>query len=100
MPPATETAIPYEILRRNDGVMALSVNAGLIGFKPAHFHMENGCAIITSLERRSTVTLVNIAKDAALFFSKTKLVRLYEFNAAGIHQAHRLDCSSANYYAR
>lgn len=76
--------IPYEILRRSDGMIALGANLGLLGFAPSHMRLNKSMElIISSDDGVFSVGLQKIPDDASIFIQKKSHIRFYEFSSTG-----------------
>lgn len=88
--------IAYEILRRDDGMLAMSVNAGLIDFEPGAIRIRKGSVFVLEkmpparLERR-TVELAAVGDEVIGRVVSEKFLRLFEFASFGMTGAHRLE---------
>lgn len=84
------TALPYEILRRDDGRIALSLNAGLIDFDPQYVAVQQEDFVVFDADRHPKVKLCQVAQDVRDRLSQDGYVTIFEFVSGGIFAAHRL----------
>lgn len=84
------TALPYEILRRDDGRCALSINAGLIDFVPNHVIALEDDFVVLGLDKRPNFKLCKVPQDVRDRLTQDGHVSLFEFVSTGLFAAHRL----------
>lgn len=93
--------IAYEILRRDDGMVAISTNAGLIDFEPGFIRIRHGNVFVHEQEARPgqpetrqedlrAVELVDVGGDVIERAVRDKVLRLFEFASFGLTGAHTL----------
>lgn len=100
---ATSAAIPsprgiaYEVLRRNDGVTAVSVNVGVLPFVPASSALklsrDRGGDLALLLRGKAmseSAVLLGFPKDVAQQALTRKSVWLFEFGPAGLAASHEV----------
>lgn len=78
----------YEILRRDDGVIALSANAGQIDFTPAAVTIEGNNLVLEADTGKAV--LANLSADALDYLRRAGEISFFEFSTLGAHAAHRL----------
>lgn len=88
-------ALPYEILRRADGLVALSMNVGLIEFAPAWVTRVGADDLL--IEGAASAAsppfmglLRKVPSDVLASIDQNRSLRLYEFSAMGPFKAHVL----------
>lgn len=80
----TASNIPYEILRRDDGAVALSTNIGEVNFRPSIIAIDGQDALISNdLDESPAVRLVNIPQDVAQSISEKMGIHFLEFSHSG-----------------
>lgn len=89
------TALPYEILRRDDGRLALSVNAGLIDFDPQYAAVDQDDFVLFDADRHPKVKLCQVAQDVRDRLKQDGYVTIFEFVSVGIAASHRLSLIEA-----
>jgi hypothetical protein len=83
-------SIPFEVIRRDDGRLALSVNAGLIEYEPKSLRLHpQGLMVEGNGPKQRTIIACKEA-DVLAAFARDKLLRLYEFSRGGLFAAHGL----------
>jgi hypothetical protein len=90
-----QTAIPYEILRRDDGEMAVSASVGLIKIRPRLMRVEGEDLVVlpdpadkdASLvaDGQSSVRMKRIPDDLQVFIKSKRKMSLLEFSIDGRH---------------
>lgn len=84
------TALPYEILRRDDRRTALSLNAGLIDFTPYYVAVDQDDFVIFDADRHPKVKLCKVSQDVRDRLSQDGFILLFEFVNVGIVASYRL----------
>ncbi len=89
-------SIPYEILRRADGAVALSANAGEIEFSPTCVVVENNDLLLRGSAGPSlqVVRLRDVPADVHLVLQKTSKVPFLAFTGAGRYLPSMLELVS------
>jgi hypothetical protein len=83
-------SIPFEIIRRGDGRVALSVNAGRIPYEPRTLQEHPQGLMVQGASREERTLLACRETDVLSAFRKDKLMRLYEFSPVGLFASHAL----------
>ena len=81
-----ERSIPYEVLRRDDGAVALSANISEVRFQPAAIAFDGKDAVVYSDldgDARQMVRLKNMPVDAKDHFSRSGSAVFFEVTMDG-----------------
>ncbi len=84
------TPIPYEILRRTDGAMALSVSVGSIPFEPSQISLGKVDGLIFSADGKECVCLCALPPDVMAYVALKGGLPLLEFGPLGLFASHAL----------
>lgn len=90
--------IAYEILRRNDGMVAISVNSGLIDFEPGSVRIRKGSVFVqeklnpknVGVTDQRAIELVDVGVDVLERMGAERCLRLFEFASFGMTGQHTL----------
>lgn len=89
--------IAYEVLRRNDGVTAVSVDVGVLPFVPASSALKLSrdrggdlALLLRGSANEDAVVMLGFPKDVAQQALKRKSVWLFEFGPAGLAASHEV----------
>lgn len=87
-------SLPYEVLRRDDGAVAIAINAGAMGFEPAFWELARQLNVSEGISNRVDLRLLGPAGDCCQLcdmpadvcsaITATRTVRLYEFAVTGL----------------
>lgn len=90
-----KVAIPYEILRRDDGEMALSASVGLIKIRPRVMKVEGDDLVVLPdpkakeasplADGQTSVLMKKIPDDLKAFVKSKRKMSLLEFSVDGRH---------------
>lgn len=84
-------SVPYEILRRSDGMLALSITLGHLGFKPSQMLANEHGSLLVNDESLINVAIFNLLpKDVLNWILEKNHIRLYEFSSQGDIFGHDL----------
>ncbi len=81
-------AIPYEILRRQDGAIALSCSAGLLSRPPKKALIRGADLVLEDAAGVELALLPNMAGDVFEHFTRQPKIPFFESLRTGILQAH------------
>lgn len=81
-------AIPFEILRRQDGAIALSCSAGLLGRPPQKALIRGEDLVLEDAAGVELALLPNMAGDVFEHFTRQPQIPFFESLRTGILQAH------------
>lgn len=85
----TQRSIPYEILRRSDGKVALSSTKGLMGFAPKKVRILGDDTLEwCNAEHDRCVQMLKVPRDVLMSMAVNRSVRLYEFAPTGQPLGH------------
>ncbi len=90
MPQVPVNPIPYEILRRKDGALAISANAGLITFEPALVRIEGADIKVCGKLPVQQVRIVNPGEDVLSYVQSEGALRFFQFASFGMTGSHIL----------
>lgn len=88
--------VPYEILRRSDGMIALGITLGHLGFLPVHMIVkQRDCLWVADKEKTKSVLMNQLPKDVLRWIEKNHHIRLYEFSSQKKMIGHDLNVLTA-----
>ena len=82
--------IPFEVLRRADGRVALSVNAGTLAFSPQRLQAHARGLVVCGARRADRALICCRDGDVWARLQAQRALRLYEFSSMGLMASHLL----------
>lgn len=82
--------LSYEILRREDGMIALSVNAGRFSAKPLALELDAADGLVRSGRGDMIARFANLPDDLISYARESGGIEIYEFGTFGMLGQHEL----------
>lgn len=79
--------VAYEILRKEGGDVALSVNAGLLNFEPAKCWLMQDVLVVANALGASAVTLLQLPADVLTYLEENTSLPFFEFATFGVFKS-------------
>ena len=79
--------VAYEILRKEAGAVALSVNAGLLNFEPFKCWLNQDVLVVANEMGTSAVTLLQLPADVVTYMQENSNLPFFEFATFGVFKS-------------
>lgn len=79
--------VAYEILRKTDGAVSLSINAGLLDFEPVKCQLSDDTLTVFNATQTEAVTLLKLPEDVITCLEENSTFPFFEFATFGVFRS-------------